>query len=227
MDKVERDSPGVGHMRILLYASVRLFGESLGACLDQDCTVDAVAVEHEALDLGRKATNFRADVILFDVTPRGELATVRATAEECPRTPIVALAVPDVAEDVIACADAGFVSYLPRDASLAELLPALRMALRGEAQCGPQITRSLLEEIRRRQVVDVFRDPDSQLTRREVETLRLVSLGLTNKEIARELNLSVATVKNHVHAVLVKLRLKRRTDARCLLSEKPWILRSA
>lgn len=214
-------------MRILLYARVRLFGESLGACLDQDDAIAAVAVEHEALDLGRKAGAFHADIILFDVTPRNELATVRALADECPEIPIVALAVPHIADEVIACADAGFVSYVPRDASFAELLLILRMALRGEAQCDPRITRSLLEEIRRRRDPDVFRDPHAKLTKREVETLRLVSRGLTNKEIAAKLNLSVATVKNHVHSVLRKLQLKRRTEARQLLSEKPWLLRSA
>jgi DNA-binding NarL/FixJ family response regulator len=213
-------------MRILLYARVRLFGESLGACLEDEDAVTAVAVEHQSLDLGRRATAFEADIILFDVTPRSELATVRAVTDECPGTPIVALAVPQFADDVIACADAGFVSYVPRDSSLADLMLILRMALRGEAQCDPRIARSLLEEIRRRRDPDVFRDPDAQLTRREVETLRLVSLGLTNKEIAAQLNLSVATVKNHVHAVLRKLELKRRTEARQLLSEKPWLLRS-
>src|SRR5262245_59827726 len=95
--------------RVLVFASARLFGESLGACLERDESVDAVLVEHDATDLARKTRQFDADVVLFDVTPRRGLLTVRALTDEFVDVPIVALAVPGGADEVIACADAGFV----------------------------------------------------------------------------------------------------------------------
>lgn len=211
-------------MRVFLYAAVRLFGESLGARLSEDERVNAVAVEHNALDLSHKVKSFGADVILFDVNPRRESSSVRALANELPGIPIVALAVPPLADEVIACADAGFVGYVPREASFSQLIAIMHMAVRGETMCDPKIARSLLEEIHRRRTPYVPDEYEEQLTRRETETLRLMSDGLSNKEIAAELSLSVATVKNHVHAILRKLRLNRRSQARQLLSEKPWLL---
>jgi len=213
-------------VRVLLYASVVLFGESLGACLIRNEEVSEVIVEHESLDLAQKTQEFDPDIVLFDVTPKLELRTIRSLVGDCPETPIVALAVPHIAEEVIACAEAGCVSYVPRDASFEELIGILAMAMRGETQCEPRIARSLLEEIHRRGPTITRRDADPHLTPREIQTLRLVSRGLSNKEIAQELNLSVATVKNHVHAILGKLNLTRRGEARQLLTEQPWLLRA-
>ena len=214
-------------MRVFVYSAVRLFGESLGARLVQDDIVTAIIVEHALLEITRKVRRFGADIVLYDVGRRRGLPAARALADECLDVPIVALALPEVAEEVIACADAGFVSYVPRDASFEELMSIMRMALRGEMECNPKIACTLLQEIRRRRDPDAFREAGVELTRREGEILRLVSRGLSNKEIAFDLNLSVATVKNHVHAILQKLQLKRRTEAQQLLSEKPWLLKSA
>jgi len=66
---------------------------------------------------------------------------------------------------------------------------------------------------------------DPALTRRESEVLELIGRGLTNKEIGRELCLSVATVKHHVHHVLEKLGLSRRTEAMRRVRDAPWIIR--
>jgi DNA-binding NarL/FixJ family response regulator len=89
------------------------------------------------------------------------------------------------------------------------------------------VTRSLVDELRRRRESCEIVAAAELLTRREAETVRLLERGYTNKEIAAELHLSVATVKNHVHAVLSKLELTRRAQVGELLREKPWLLRSA
>ena len=70
-------------------------------------------------------------------------------------------------------------------------------------------------------------DADEALTRREEEVLRLIGGGLSNKEIARELNLSVATVKHHVHHILRKLRLSGRAQAMRRVRDEPWMASSA
>jgi DNA-binding NarL/FixJ family response regulator len=214
-------------MRVFVYSSVRLFGESLGALLARDEVVTAVTVENVLIDIARKIRRFGADIVLYDVGRKRRLSAVRPLASDCVGVPIVALALPEVADEVIACADAGFVSYVPRDASFEELMAIMRMALRGEMECDPKIACTLLQEIRRRQKPDAFRQTGDDLTRRECEILRLLTRGLSNKAIAADLNLSVATVKNHVHAVLRKLQVKRRTEAQLLLNEKPWLLKSA
>lgn len=214
-------------MRIFVYASVRLFGECLGTCLRRGEEVSAVLVAHEPSNLVERIARFEADIILFDVTPREQLAAVRSLVEACPSIPVVALAVPQQADDVIACADAGIVSYVPRDASMEELMGIIRMTLRGEVRCDPRIARSLFEELHRRRDRPATDERDEALTRREIQILGLMSQGLSNKEIAGELSLSVATVKNHVHAVLSKLHLQRRAQASEAFAAGAWIARPA
>lgn len=211
-------------MRVFVYASVRLFGESLRASLNSHDFVTAVIAHHDAHDLAEHARSFEADVILFDITIRDQLPLVRALAIECPGTPVVALAVPEVVDDIIACAAAGFVSYVPRSASIPEMLKIVAMALHGEVLCDPSVVSSLWAEISRRSDPEELTRTVEQLTPRESDVMRLVGQGMSNKEIAHEIRLSVATVKNHVHSILRKLNLHRRTEVRQVLCDKPWLL---
>jgi DNA-binding CsgD family transcriptional regulator len=87
------------------------------------------------------------------------------------------------------------------------------MALRGECACSPRVTADLFRELRRRRGAAGDQPPTEPLTRRETEVLRHVSHGRSNKEVARALDLSVATVKNHLHAIYAKLRVNRRSQA--------------
>lgn len=212
---------------MLLYATARLFGEAVGACLRRDALVDDVVVVHDALAVAETACGSEVDIVLYDVTAGGPLAAVRALTDQLIELPVVALTASPSADDAIAYADAGLVAWVPRDATLDELVGVLGMALRGETICDPKVTRSLVDELRRRRESCEIVEAAGLLTRREAETVRLLGQGYTNKEIAGELYLSLATVKNHVHAVLSKLQLTRRSQVGDLLREKPWLLRSA
>jgi DNA-binding NarL/FixJ family response regulator len=211
-------------MRVLVYSPVRLFGEGIGAFLRSLERVGAVLVEHDALDLETRVTDFRPDVALLDVTTRDVLPTVARFTTLCPDVTTVAMAVPEVADDVIACADAGFVAYVPRNASTAQMLAIVDLAVRGETVCDGRITRSLFDELSRRRAPSRPLGPDEYLTPREIEMARMLARGLSNKEIARELQLSIATIKNHVHAVLQKLQLGSRTQVAGRLVENPAML---
>jgi DNA-binding NarL/FixJ family response regulator len=212
---------------VLLYATARLFGEAVGACLRRDDLVDDVVVVHEALAVAETACRSEVDIVLYDVTAGGPLAAVRDLTDRLIELPVVGLTASPSADDVIAYADAGLVAWVPRDSTLEELVGVLGMALRGETVCDPKVTRSLVDELRRRRESCEIVEAAELLTRREAETVRLIGQGYTNKEIAAELYLSPATVKNHVHAVLSKLQLTRRAQVGELLREKPWLLRSA
>ena len=212
-------------MRVLIYSPVRLFGEGICAFLHSLERFDAVIVEHDAGALETTATQFRADVALFDVTTQSVLLVAQTMKAFCPHVMMVAMAVPEVAEDVIACADAGFAAYIPRNASAEEMLVIVDGVMRGETVCAPRITRSLFDELSRRQTTNPPPDPDDCLTSREIETARMLARGLSNKEIARELQLSIATVKNHVHSVLQKLQVCSRAQVATLLVDNPWVLR--
>jgi DNA-binding NarL/FixJ family response regulator len=139
---------------------------------------------------------------------------------------MLALALPEVPKEVVACADAGFTAYLPRQASIDDLRGLMRMALRDEATCHPKVVVCLLNELRRRRGANEVYQSEP-LTKRESDVLRLVGRGASNKEVARTLNLSVSTVKAHMHSILAKLRVPGRAQAIARLRNEPWLERSA
>ena len=138
---------------------------------------------------------------------------------------MVAVAVTEAATEVIACAEAGFDAYVSRTARTTEMLEILQRAQQGETICDPKIARTLFNELARRPGAVIPASQDEHLTAREIEIARLLGRGVSNKEIAAELQLSVATIKNHVHSVLHKLQVGNRTQVASLLRENPLALR--
>lgn len=211
-------------MRVLIYSPVRLFGECLAAFLVAADQIDAVVSEHEVDHLDINALAFGADVVLLDVTAPASWAAAGLVKAMCPDTATVAVAVTEVADEVLACAESGFDAYVPRNARCDEMLEILRRTQQGETLCDPRIARTLFNELARRHAA-VSPAADMHLTPREIEIARLLGRGAANKEIAAELHLSVATIKNHVHAVLRKLDVGSRAQVAGLLRENPLALR--
>ena len=109
----------------------------------------------------------------------------------------------------------GIAGYVTRDASLADMLLAVEATARGEVHCSPKIAGSLF-----RRIAALPRNgppPPTSLTARESQILRLLQQGMSNKMISRSLGIELPTVKNHVHSILAKLGIHRRTEAISLL----------
>ena len=117
---------------------------------------------------------------------------------------VIALGVAEDGPDVVAVAEAGVHGYVSREATLQELLEALKGALSGEAVCSGRVAAGLLRHIAEQARSRGYPHVPIQLTPREREILPLLQAGMTNKEIARALDLRLSTVKNHVHNVLAK-----------------------
>jgi DNA-binding NarL/FixJ family response regulator len=109
---------------------------------------------------------------------------------------------------VHAALEAGASGYLLMDADADEVAKAVRAAHRGELQLDPAVARRLMTTLRAAR-----NDPTAELTSREVEVLRLIGAGKTNKEIATELVISERTARTHVSHILGKLGLSSRTQA--------------
>jgi two-component system nitrate/nitrite response regulator NarL len=114
---------------------------------------------------------------------------------------------------VIAVAEAGASAYVTPDGSMEDLACVVESVERGEVLCSPGMAAGLFRRVatlaRDRQL-----DPiDEKLTARELDVLRLVEAGLSNKEIATALSIELPTVKNHVHRILEKLHVNRRSEA--------------
>jgi DNA-binding NarL/FixJ family response regulator len=120
-------------------------------------------------------------------------------------------------EEILACAEAGVAGFVPRDASVEGLKSVLQAATEGHVLCSPRVTAVI---VRRVAGLANSRFPDAgqfSLTRRESEIVGLIDAGLSNKEIAAQLNIETATVKNHVHSLLEKLRVRRRAEAAAIV----------
>ena len=213
-------------MKLIVVTPTRLLGEGLAACFLQQSKITLHATLCDLPRLRQTLETEKVDIVLIDVTQGVDLDEVRAIASENPDIALVALGLQEQRQDVIRCGRAGFSGYVARQASVDELSQALSDVIAGRLTCSAEISGGLLRALFHKQAQTQSVDLKEALTRREGEVLKLIGRGLSNKEIARELNLSLATVKHHVRHVLEKLQLPRRAQAMCRVRETPWIASS-
>lgn len=214
-------------MNIIVLSPVRLLGDGLAACFSSRADLRAIAVVNDLASLRDKLATTETHVVLIDVTQGIDLFDVRGIACDWPDVPLVALGLNEQRQEVIRCGRAGFAGYIARDASIDSLCNSLSEIVAGRLACPPDISGGLLRALFRRDSTAEESDLDLALTRRESEVLELLGRGFSNKEIANELCLSVATVKHHVHHVLEKLKLERRAQAMRRVRDAPWLGRVA
>jgi DNA-binding NarL/FixJ family response regulator len=153
------------------------------------------------------------EIVLLDVAFSGGVAAAMQLAEALPDTSVVALAIAETEENVLAWAQAGIAGYVPNTASVDDLVALIGQIGRGEQTCPTRIVGSLLRRIgaseRGAKQIPPAATP---LTRREREISQLIATGLSNKDIARRLGISLGTTKSHVHNLLAKLSVQRRVE---------------
>jgi DNA-binding NarL/FixJ family response regulator len=154
-----------------------------------------------------------ADVVLMDLRmPRhdGVSATHRIRAEH-PQTQVVVLTTYAEDADILAALSAGALGYLTKDAGRAQIAQAIRAAASGQAVLDPDVQRKLLAAAAGGSVQSA--EPPDGLTPREVDVLRLIAGGLSNREIAGRLFLTEATVKSHINRLFAKTGVRDRAQA--------------
>lgn len=146
----------------------------------------------------RLAERLRPDLALLDLTMPvlDGIATTSLLRRRCPSTKVVILTMHNEAELVRQALDAGAVAFLGKDSSMAEVEAALRKALGG-----PEASRKPSDR------------SDQSLSPREIEVIQLVAHGNSYPEVARRLDISAKTVKNHLHSIFGKLDVVDRTQA--------------
>jgi DNA-binding NarL/FixJ family response regulator len=202
---------GDSEIRVFICVAIRLYRDGLAQIL---ASTDEIQVVGTAAALGEAVDQLRrldADVLLVDtaaVDAFSALPRLRAAAHDAK---VIALAVPEYPNEVLLRAEAGIEGYVTYDASIADLISALEGVYRGELICSPRMAGELLRHIGRL-ASSQSAGTQPPLTTRQREIAALISDGLSNKEIAQRLSLSLPTVKNHVHAVLEKLQISRRSE---------------
>jgi two-component system nitrate/nitrite response regulator NarL len=207
---------------ILIVAETRLYSEGLAQVLDRDPTLEVLGTAASAAEALTRTRDLRPEVVLLDLGRAG-LPLMRPLAREVPTVRVVVVSLSESDSDVLAWAEAGVAGYLSKDDSLDDLRRAIAGVARGEIPCSPRIVSALLRRVAEAGQSS-SRRPDSCLTPREREIVALIDEGLSNKEIARRLSIRLATVKNHVHNVLEKLRVGGRGEAAAFVrrGEPTW-----
>ena len=196
-------------IRILVADDHRIVREGLRMFLSLDnefLIVGEAANGNEAIDLTRR---LKPDVILMDLI-MPELDGITATKiirNEFPDIEVIALTSVLDNGSVVNAVKAGAIGYVLKDADAQELARAIHAAASGQVQLSPKAAQQLLSEVRM-PVSD-----NEALTERELEVIRLLADGKSNKEIALGLSISETTVKTHVSKILSKLNLTSRTQA--------------
>jgi DNA-binding NarL/FixJ family response regulator len=214
-------------MNVIVVTPIRLLGDGLASCFSSRPEFTAVALVNDLAALRSALAATETHVILVDVTQSIDLVDVRAIAVEWPDIPLVALGLTEQRQEVIKCGRVGFAGYVARGATIDGLCTALSDIVAGRVACPPDIAGGLLRALFRKGPQSEESLSDPALTRRESEVLELLGCGFSNKEIGKELCLSVATVKHHVHHVLEKLGLSRRAEAMRRVRDAPWIARTS
>jgi two-component system nitrate/nitrite response regulator NarL len=198
---------------LIIASSVRLVREGIAATLHRRegvAVLEAVTLDAQGI---ARIVAAEPDVVLVDLGHADAIATARLLRTAAPQAKLVAFALDEIDANVFACAAAGFSGYIPRESSAEEMHRAIVDVMDGRMQCAPHIAAAMF-----RRLADLLRTADPRaslpsLTSREGEILALAEAGRTNKEIARDLAISCATVKNHMHNILQKLQVTRRGQA--------------
>lgn len=192
--------------------------EALQLVLSQGSRVRVLATVSQADELLACVRDIRPDVVLIDAVMTDATRMVTDIRGHGRDVKVVVITEGDTEAEVIQLAEAGVSGYVLPDGSLDALVVALESAVRGELYCTPRVAFSLLRRIKALALMtsDEVNEPHSPLgalTPREREVLVLIDQGKSNKEIANDLRLTVATVKNHVHNILEKLHVHKRINA--------------
>lgn len=205
-------------LRVLIVSDVRVVQEGLRAVLAGHDGIDVVSTADTRCARDQSA-RLQPDVVLFDAARQDSLEPVKDLVAAARGCRVVAFGVKETDEEILALAAAGTAGYVRDGAAGADLVGVLERVMRDELPCSPRAAASLYRLIAvlspggGASYRSARRTCTMPLSRRELQIAHLIDCGLANKEIARQLGIEAATVKNHVHNICEKLSVHTRGEA--------------
>lgn len=211
-------------LRILLIDDHALFRSGIKALLQRQNDFEVVGEAANGLDAVKRAIALQPDIILLDLNMPGMSgkAVLNALQEEAVRAKVIVLTVSENAEDLADVMAAGAQGYLLKNIDASHFIDALRRVASGETIISPGMTVRLVSAMRAKETPPSNTPSDAllaRLTPREREILAALAVGASNKEIARQFDLSESTVKVHVQNILRKLECQSRVQAAVIAVE--------
>jgi two-component system NarL family response regulator len=204
-----------GRIRVLVVDDHDLFRTGLVSYLRSQPDIDVVGQGSGGRMGVRLADELRPDVVLMDgrMPDLEGIDATRAILERHPGARVVVLTASSDDADIAGAVRAGARGYLTKDTSLEGVVTAVRAAAQGAAWLSPRAAEVILGPLRHHPGTEPGLRGAPELTSRELEVLRLIARGMGNPEIAKALNISPRTAKNHVSNILAKLGLSNRVLA--------------
>ncbi len=203
-------------LHVVVISEVRLLGEGLTLALERESSLSVCGCFGALEDALQNFGLLQPDLVLLNIPLRAAKDAIQRLGAVAPGVKVIALAIDENLDDVVAWAQAGAAGYIPNTAALRDLAPMLVGIVRGEQPCAGRVAAGLLRRLGDLGPADGHVPASVSAatpTARELEVLEMMSSGLSNKEIARRLNIGLATTKSHVHNLLGKLGLQRRGQA--------------
>jgi NarL family two-component system response regulator LiaR len=209
-------------IRVLLVDDHAIVRDGIRSLLKTQPDIEVVGEANNGQDAMSMAESLQPDVVLMDLVMPGMdgIEAIRRIVDGQPESRILVLTSFSAEDKVFPAIKAGAMGYLLKDCDSEELVRAIHQVFRGESSIHPKIARMLLQEMtapRGEGVGEPPTRPDlpavDPLTDRELEVLKLVARGRSNREIADELVVAEGTIRTHVSNILSKLHLVSRTQA--------------
>ena len=214
-------------IRVLIADDHERFRRGLKMVLEAEDGIDVVAQAGTGAEAVERVEELAPDVVLMDVRMpvQNGIEATRTIREAFPSTRIIMLTVSDDEDDLFDAVKAGANGYLLKEVSIEEVADAVRAVVQGQSLITPSMAAKLIAEFGTlaRRADEVETPANRSLSARELEVLKRVAKGMSNEDIAAELGMTPAAVRNHVANILVKLQLRSRIEA-VLMAMEPRLL---
>ncbi len=202
-------------IKVLICDDETLVRQGLIAILGSESGIKVVGEAVDGLEAVTKAGAFSPDIVLMDIRMPGMdgVEATRVITNQYPKTRVIILSTFDYEEYILEGIRAGAFGYVLKDSTSSDLVRTIQRVHGGERFIQSAVAGKVLFEIARPSTQSPDPSMTNSLTEREVAVITRLARGLSNREVASELNLSEGTVKNYVSGILAKLRVSNRVQA--------------
>lgn len=214
-------------IRLMIVGDHQLFRQCLASALNKYEKFSVIQLAANPSEAFHTLRVQQPDVVLIDIhlPNNGAIGLTRQISLELPQVKVLVLGLVETETEILKCVEAGASGYVLKEATVDDLRETIDLVIRGETTCSPKIAHhvfSRLSELAHEHWRGQWLE-SLPLTSRELQILQLIADGLSNRQIAKRLYLSLHTVKNHVHNILEKLQVRRRFQAVEYARAQQWL----
>jgi DNA-binding NarL/FixJ family response regulator len=216
----------MGKIKVLLAEDHIVVREGIRELIQRDEDMEVVGEAGDGEEAVQLASQVEPDIILMDIAMPGVdgIEATRRIKESHPSVGVLVLSAYDNEEFIFALVEAGAAGYLLKDVRGRELLNGIRAVYDGDSVLHPAIAGKIFRHLQLEREKTAMPERIEILSQRELEVLKLAMEGLSNKEIAQELNLGIRTIQTHWRNIFNKLGVSSRTEAIIYGLRKGWII---